>query len=450
MIEIKKTAYYAAAAVVLALLAWAVAPNRITPDAFLDQGDKFFPEFTDPNVATTLEVIDFDETSGSARPFKVTFQGNRWTIPSHHGYPADGKDRLAQTASGVIDIRKDDFRTNNVADHEACGVVDPLAETVVAAGGRGSRITIKGKEGQTLADFIIGKDVPGREGFRFVRVPDQNRVYAARVDLDISTNFTDWIEADLLEVAASDMIVLELKDYSINERTFSLEQRSNTVLTRSGDSWSAGSRTMTVDSAKLSAYLKALAELNIVGVRPKPAGLSAGLTTESSDGKLSQADRISLQNKGFYFSRDGQLLANEGEVRVHSSDGVIYTLRFGEVLFGSGLAITAGLSAGSPMKQEGGADNRYLLIAADFNNNHFKRPDGPTSTEFADKADSLWTDTDRANKALQDEVDDWQRKVGAGRARALTLNDRFSEWYYVISAESYQKIQPDSKKLQAE
>jgi hypothetical protein len=60
----------------------------------------------------------------------VTFENGRWTIPSHHGYPADGKDRLAKTAAGLIGLTKDDFRTDNVADHEACGVIDPLDNTV--------------------------------------------------------------------------------------------------------------------------------------------------------------------------------------------------------------------------------------------------------------------------------------------------------------------------------
>ena len=67
MNETKKTIYFAAAAVVLALVAFIMAPKRLTPDAFLDQGEAFFTEFTDPNEANTLEVITFDESTGSAR-----------------------------------------------------------------------------------------------------------------------------------------------------------------------------------------------------------------------------------------------------------------------------------------------------------------------------------------------------------------------------------------------
>ncbi|SVD12240.1 uncharacterized protein METZ01_LOCUS365094, partial [marine metagenome] len=128
MSEFQKTMSLTGVAVLLVLSALLTAPSRITPDSFLDQGDPFFPDFTDPNTATTLEVIEYNEDAGAVQAFKVTFQDGRWTIPSHHNYPADGRDRLAQTAAGVIEIKKDDFRSNNVADHVALGVVDPLDE----------------------------------------------------------------------------------------------------------------------------------------------------------------------------------------------------------------------------------------------------------------------------------------------------------------------------------
>ena len=100
----------------------------------------------------------------------MTFNENKWTIPSHHNYPADGKERLAKTAAGVIGIKKDDFRSNNVADHEAFSVLDPLDQTVTTLKGRGKRVTIKGESGQILADLIIGNTLEGRANLRFVIV----------------------------------------------------------------------------------------------------------------------------------------------------------------------------------------------------------------------------------------------------------------------------------------
>ncbi len=442
MDETQKTMTFAGVAVVLAALALIFAPKRITPEAFLDQGEPFFPEFTDPNAAVTLEVIDYDEETGSARPFKVTFAEGRWSIPSHHDYPADGKDRLAKTAAGVIQLKKDDFRSDNVSDHEACGVIDPLDE---AAGlsGRGERVTVKGANDVVLADIILGRPVEQREGFRFMRLPNQKRVYAARADVDISTEFADWIETDLLEVTKPNIDRVELRDYSINERTFSVDQRDRLVLSLEDGRWIADKmrNDQQVDSAKMQTLLSTLDDLRIVGVRPKPEGLSASLKEVSGEKGISQMDVMSLQQKGFYFSRDGQLLSNEGELQIHTTQGIDYTLRFGEVVYGSGLAVTAGMAGDSLQQQSSSAQNRYLFITCQFDESAFPEPEKPTGTEYLKKPDTTWTDQDRENKRLQDAYDRWQRNAEKNRRAAEELNARFADWYYVISADSFEKLQ---------
>jgi len=453
MSELKITGIFAGVAVVLAILAFLLSPGRITPEAFMDQGEPFFPEFTDPNQATTLEVIEYDENSGAARPFNVTFKNGLWTIPSHHDYPADAKDRLARTAAGVIDIKKDDYRTNSVADHEACGVIDPLDQSAPGMTGRGSRITLRDEGGGTLADFIIGKTVPEREGFRFVRIPGENRVYASRMDLDISTRFADWIETSLLEVQADKIDQIVLDNYSINERTLSLEPGEKIDLRYKDDLWDTRSlgRGARLDTAGVRALARALQDLTIVGVRPKPPGLSASLKATPGSMEMTQSDQFSLQNKGFYIARqDGRLLANEGDVKVHTADGVIYTLRFGEVLYGSGLEVTAGVSDESGESSGQGQANRYLFITCDFDNSFFAEPAKPASMEFQDKPDSLLTDFDRDCREQHRMYQQWERKVQTGRETADQLNARFADWYYVISEDSFKKIHLSSAELTKE
>jgi hypothetical protein len=406
MNQVRRTIYYAAVAVVLAGLALATSPRQKMPEAFFDQGEAFFPDFTDPNAATSLEVVDWDESTGAAVPFKVTFQGGRWTIPSHHGYPADGKDRLARTAAGLIGITKDDFRTDNTADHEACGVIDPLDTASPSLRGRGRRVTIKGENDVVLADLIIGKSFEGREGFRLVRVPGQKRVYGARINVDVSTGFKDWIEADLMMIEKDEVERVQLKDYSIDERTGRLDQRDDVVLTRAGEVWKmAGTPSgKELDTYKFNNLIRAVDELTIEGVRPKPEGLSASLSRMAGGISITQDDMLSLQDHGFYFARDGRLVSNEGELQAGTSDGVVYTLRFGEVAFGQGLAVSAGDSAA--VRGEGlTGENRYLMISVSLD---------PAVTDST--------------------------KVAAARKRVDDLNARFARWYYVISAESYDNL----------
>lgn len=443
MSERKKTYIFGGVAAVLLVLALVTAQRTRAPESFFDQGELFFPDFKDPNEAISLEVIDFDENTGEVIPFKVLFQEKKWSIPSHHDYPADGKDRLAKTAAGVIDVKKDDFRTDNPADYEACAVIDPLDETSTSLTGRGKRVTLKGENEKILADFIIGKEPEEREGFRFVRVPGQKRVYVAKMDIDVSTKFSDWIEADLLKVERNKIKQITLKDYSINEWTGRVRQRDTMTLTRDAENnWKADRMRSNeeIDQTKMSALLGELDQLTIVGVRPKPEGLSRSLRRIEGGGvSLRQTDLLSLQSKGYYFSSDGQLLSNEGEVQIRTEDGVIYTLRFGEVVYGVGTDVTAGSE--SEMDQEiGPGENRYLFITTEFDRSGFKRPQKPSNTDFQAKDEDDWTDADRKNKGLQEAYEEWEQKIEEGRNLSQKLNERFAGWYYVISSDSFDKI----------
>lgn len=413
MTETRKTLYYAGVALLLAGLAFATAPRQKLPQAFFDQGQQFFPDFTDPNTARSLEVVDWDEATGQAVPFKVTNQNGRWTIPSHHGYPADGKDRLAKTAAGLIGLTKDDFRTDNVMDFEACGVIDPLDNTVQSLKGRGRRVTIKGDNGVVLADLIIGKAFEGREGFRLVRVPGQKRVYGTKINVDISTKFKDWIEPDLTMLEKDEIDRVQLKDYSIDEQTGRLDQRDTVDLTRDGENWKMAGLPAgkDVDTYKINNLVQAVDALTIEGVRPKPDGLTASLQRATGGISITNADLASLQGHGFYFTRDGRLVSNEGELMVHTKDGVMYTLRFGEVAFGQGNTLSAGDSAEVRTPGQTG-ENRYLMISASLD---------PSVTDA--------------------------KKIEAAKRRVDDLNGHFAHWYYVISAQSFDSIHLKRKDL---
>ena len=443
MSETQKTAAFGGFAVVLLLIALLTAPQRTTPDDFLDQCETFFPEFTDPNVATTLEVIEFDGETATARPFQVTFRNGRWTIPSHHNYAADGADRLAETAAGLIGIVKDDYRSDNVADHEALGVIGPLDEASTSLTGRGQRITLRDAQNNVLADLIVGNPVEGRDNLRFVRLPDQKRVCLSRMDLELSTQFSDWIEQDLLGLVRNEIGQIILKDYSINERSGILNNRDTLILGRDEDdsSWSANQMAANeeVDSSKMNDLLGAIDTLSIVGVRPKPDGLSDRLTQLADGLRITQADMLSLQSRGYYFSADGQLVSNEGELEVRDDDGVVYTLRFGEVVYGEGEAISAGNDL-SDDPESGPGENRYLFMTASFDAAMIPEPPRPANTDYLGMDEAEWSDPDRSNKELQDTHDEWETRQEASRQRSDELNARFAEWYYVISSGSFDRI----------
>ena len=442
MSELQKTSVFGGAAIVLVALALLTTPRRAAPDAFFDVGETFFAEFTDPETATTLEVIQFDEDTAAAATFEVTNRDGLWTIPSHHDYPADGAERLANTAAGVIAITKDAFRSDNVTDHESFGVIDPLDDGVSTLRGRGQRVTFKGASEQVLADLIIGNRVEGRPGFRFVRVPDQNRVYAAQTDIGLSTQFSDWIETNLLGVQRDEVKRVELNEYQIDERSGGVRRRGQfTVDWVEQDTWTANDIPdgMEVDYVQMNLLVGGLMGLRIDGVRPKPEGLTGNLRQAFEARTITNADLQTMQSRGFYPTQSGEMLSNEGELLVRTDLGVLYTLRFGEILYGSGNAIAIGDDT-SDDEDTGSGENRYVLITVEFDPDALPEPEQPGNRDFENKAEPQWTDADHANKTAADLHARWERRTDDGRQRAEELSTRFASWYYVVSAGSYGRV----------
>lgn len=445
MSELKRTATVTGAAIVLFALALVTAPRRAAPDAFFDVGQPFFPEFTDPQQAATLEVVEFDAETAAAIPFEVRNRNGLWTIPSHHGYPADGAERLAKTAAGIIELQKADFRSDNVSDHETLGVIDPLDDSVAALQGRGKRVTVKDATELVLADLIIGSEVQGSPGFRFVRVPGQSRVYAANLGFEISTKFEDWIDRDLLQVERDDMTRIIRNDYQIVEEPGGFAEMPGASIgleKRGEDEWEIMPRppaNRELDMVRMNLLIGVLDQLVLQGVRPKPPGIAQNLRTALEQGTMTRDDYLSLQGHGFFVNQDGELYSTQGELVVWSRDGVRYILRFGQVVYGAGEAVTIGAT---PNEQEkaGPADNRYMMISAEFDPTTMPEPRRPANRDFENTPETQWTETDRQNQKLADAYASWERRVAEGRQRAASLGARFARWYYVISNDSFDRL----------
>ena len=407
-------------AVVFCVVALVSAPRRTVPDAFFDVGDPFFPDFTDSEMAATLQVVEWDTQTASAIPFEVTNRGGLWTIPSHHSYPADGEERLANAAANMINVVKDDFRSDNIADHEALGVIDPLDDMSTSLEGRGARVTFKGPNEAVLAELILGNELLERPGFRFVRVPDQKRVYAARFDAAISTAFEDWIETNLLEVSRPQIDHIVLNEYFVDEGTQRVVRRGEFILDKiEEDNWTANRvpSGQEVDFVQVNLLVGAIIDLKIAGVRPKPSGMTGNLRDAAIAGNITQSDIQALVGRGFFPTPDGGLLSNEGEVLVRTTEGMLYTLRFGEVVYGSGDAVAVGNDI-SDEKQSTTGENRYVFITAEFDQASLPEPQVSETDAHAS----------------------WQRRVQEGRDKAERLAARFAGWYYVIAADSYDRI----------
>lgn len=403
MNEMTKTLTYGAVAVVLLCGAWLVRSNADSDAVVDDAGQQFFPDFTNPLDAETFEIIDFDQSTATIKPFRVAKTNGVWSIPSHEGYPADAQRQLGQAAASMVDLKKLGVASEDRADHEKFGVVEPDPGKLAAgATGVGKRVSLEGKAGDTLAKLIIGKADADKPELHYVRVPGQDRVYVAKVPTEkLSTKFEDWIEPDLLKLNAFDVKQVTIKDHSLDLLRRSLDPRAEIILDfdNKDSKWSlAGMKVFEggpeskdvkltddqeLDSQKLNDLKTALDDLKIVDVARKPAELSTDLKG-GEEAIKNQAAAQMLAKRGFAFgpSPNGgvELYATEGEARCGMNNGVEYLLRFGAIT-GRGEKDGAkkddGKDADKKKADDESADggvNRYVLVTTRFNQDLIPKP----------------------------------------------------------------------------
>lgn len=372
--------------------------------------------------------------------------------------------------------------------------VGELIEVRDAAGTKLARLIV-GKEDKRPAG---GMAAPGRP-LRFVRKAGQDPVYRLEIDTTkFSTRFDDWIEKDLLKLSPWDVRRLGLDDYTLGaveaEGRIRVEQNRKSRIDLAYDDkdakWSlvkleafADGKTAKEEklpdgeelaATKLNDLRNALGDLKIIDVARKPAGLSAELKAEETFTGDPEAV-TSMQQRGFLPLKSGEILSTDGETIVGMKDGVEYVLRFG-----AGTAV-AGENKEDGAKQDAAADGetsgRYLLVMARFNESLLEKPkldpvpeapeesakeaavepadgdkkvdDKPESAaaeklkeaeEAEAKAQTALEEkrrVERENRRKQDAYDD---QVKTAHKRVRDLNNRFADWYYIVSNKEYAKI----------
>lgn len=563
MTEANRTVTYVVVAVVsLALAIWLGPETSMKPKESKAEsiGELFYPDFKSATDATYLRVALFDKDRAEVKTFVVENKDGKWIIPSHHDYQADVADRLANTATSMLEIRRADARpgSGTKESHIEFGVVDPLEESDTLDG-RGQRLTLK-KADSTLCDYIVGKQVKGRAGFYYVRRPDEKVTYVAKLNINLSTKFSDWIETDLLKFDREDLTSLVFDKYAVDEQLLrtgriKLLGHETTQLTKekSADPKaapgmpSAPTSTWKLDDLdadteefnveKINTAVSTLDDLKLMGVRPKSPELRDFLLGKSEDFNPRE-----MLAKGFLPTAN-KLYSNQGEVIASTSKGVVYELKFGLSFAGSEFELESGLEkdakkgktaetekteAGDDAKdgtsedeKSGKKSGRYLFVMVHFDEKLLgPKPEKPEeSGEVAEEktdekkpaeekkeasdeekkdtkdeakkekddpkcqedkkddqdkpaADSPKKTTDDADKPKPDDKPDdanadekksepkpdpkkeyetnlkkyeadlkaYEAKVKAGKEEVAKLNRKFADWYYVIPADSFDKL----------
>jgi len=389
--ELLKTTLFVAAAAAIAIVAAWIEPPAYKAEVFEDQGGEFFPGFREVTAVKAIEVVDYDEAEATARPLKVELRKGRWMLASHNDYPAEAQDRLAKTAAALLDLKKQQVVSDRWEDHGTYGVIDPLDTKNPSLQGRGKRITLRDAQGMVLAELVLGGAVKDKQGYRYVRVPGQKRVYAVQTDADASARFQDWVDGNLLRLNPADIKRISVNSYSIDESMGRLTNVQRVNLTREGGTWKCEPPGK-VSDAVAKGLAAALGTLRVTGARPMPAMLAEMLRTRRLAMTLESV--MAMRSRGYFLTPDGRLLANEGEVVVETEKGLNYVLRFGEVVTGAAEAAKPGAAASAPLRQ---SEDRYLFVTVSSRN--------PELTAAADN-----------------------------------LEARYADWFYVISGADFKRL----------
>ncbi|MCH2130729.1 MAG: DUF4340 domain-containing protein [Pirellulaceae bacterium] len=457
MTEFSKTSIALAAAAILTMAAISIRPDPPGIPVNSQIGEFLFPEFEDPLAAKNLEVVRYDEELASLQDFKVAEINGMWSIPSHNNYPADAENQMRDAATIVTDLEILGVATELANEHELYGVIEPADEIEAGQGGVGTLIAVQDEKGKDLARLVVGKKVRGNEEQRFVRRANQDIVYVVKIDPDkLSTKFEDWIETDLLDINTWDVKEILIKDYSVQTtptfppRISYVERMQMRLSLENSSDWNLeelledrdGELIPTellsdeeLNSDRLREAKDAFDDLKIVDIERKPPGLTKELRAES-DFMQDNDNLKSLLQRGFYpvdLQQDGQLdlLSNDGEVLVRTDDGVEYVLRFGQ--------ITASLESGD----DAGDLNRYLFVMARLWEDKFpdlaslEAAEDETSSDEEEDGDAS---TDDGSSEDERERDEKLEELNKAREKITKMNDRFANWYYIISEDVFKNI----------
>lgn len=472
-----KTIVMTAVAGVLAAIAFFTYPwiTQIEPNE--ERGKSLFdPDLLTPTNVGVLEIVQYDAAADRLQRFEVQKNSRgQWTIPSSDNYPADAERQMTTVITSLENLVIEDVIVNAesmFADYE---VLEPDASTLTPGqAGVGILVSAKDEAGESIGSLIVGRADEDQPQLRYVRRPGQPLIYVVEYDPStLKTDFRDWINIDLLEVDAVDIARVDVDDYQLITQTagqLTKIPRFRATATSEGTRWRLdqfvifdeqgqpserkveGSETL--NHARLNQVAIALDTLEIIDVVRKPAGLSADLRAVAD-----QALANDLLQRGFLPVPDGsgsyRVQSVNGDLVVDTRDGIRYTIRFGDV---------RGNEASADIKLD-----RYMMVSTSVNEEMFPiperpatgsdstseasgdapAPDAPAPDAPAQEAPAAQDDeaTRRAEAEYRRTLEERETKLNAARQRVEQLNQRFADWYYVVSEASYRAVRFDRGEL---
>ncbi|MBA2115810.1 DUF4340 domain-containing protein [Bremerella alba] len=459
MSEAVKTLIFLAMAVVMGGLAYVSRPAPATSAPEEEVNQPLFPEFTNPLQAESMQITRYDSERGQIRRFEVSNTSDGWQIKSKGGYPANATAHMTQAANSLVDLKVLRIVSDLPGQQAEYGVVEPNANAISAADeGVGQMVTINDKSDKTLANLIVGAADKADPQLRYVRVPGRDRIYLVRLDPTVfSTEFSDWINKDLLQINPFDVASLRFRNHTMqaspdNRLTVLPQLDAKVAFNAERSDWrlislkeaSPGNPTELTDaelpagnklnSEKLDEIRNSLDDLTIADVFRKPEQLAEALKSGDGLKGIKQEDLPTLYSNGFFlYTMPGEsekhLIGLTGELVIETQDAIRYRLLFGKEVLG-----------GNDKNQK----QQFLFVQTELVDEMLPPPMLQEVPEIKEGEDQdIEAQAKAREKILQANdvaMTAYREKKNVATQKIFELNARFADWYYVVKAENVAKI----------
>jgi hypothetical protein len=416
-------------------------------------GQLLFEGFT-PSQVRTIEISRYNSDRQALERIQLQRKGERWVIPATADFNANNAVQVARAINAVLDRKVLEKISDDQQDHLKNGVIDPdQFQSAEVRSGLGRRITLKDRNGQALADLIVGFPLQNAEqqALYCVRIPGEPPVYSVPFDLEaLTTRFQDWVDPNLLGLRnqqntagqlPSSVIVdayridtSRLSDPAAKTRLYRAELGEvegglgiRRLEVPAAESWAAVTPSETQKRLLLESTLRQLGNWTFPEVRLKAKPLADFL---KSPGSVNDPALFgSMAEFGFR-----QTAANGSPVSFAGAGGQLtINLETGVKLHAWFGTITGSVQSGTKL-------NRYLLLLAEVDRDALQEPVAPTAAEGGQL-------TDEQQRTYQRDLDAWKAKVKTAEDLVAEYNRQFAPWYYALSDEVYQRLMPELSDL---
>ena len=191
--------------VTVALVAAAVYTYPGGPSAGPTAGAKFFPNL---GPEALNRVASVTVTSGG-KSFTVYKKADKWFVKELGDYPAVF-DNVKTALVALSELTPYEAKTSDKDQLDKLNLEDPSKK-----GASSKRITLKDKDGKTIADMVIGKSndnpmVYGQE-MVYVRRPSETQAWLASGDPKVQDKMLDWASKDVINISGERIKELTIK-----------------------------------------------------------------------------------------------------------------------------------------------------------------------------------------------------------------------------------------------